>query len=131
MSHMVSLSALYLSLKRLSEILDGRTFQVGPEVGAVRQVASHGFVRASLVHALEPAAVDWLQRAARCAASQRTQSPSFRIKSALILTLDNTDLPLHELFGNRRRIQVERSLESFAPPDVSACGPGDPRPPTR
>ena len=59
---MVNLSALYLSLKRLSEILDGRALPINSDIGAVRQVTSDGLVRTALVYALETAALAWLRK---------------------------------------------------------------------
>ena len=58
----MNLSALYLSLKRLSEILDGSTFVIDKEVGAIRKVASHGFGRVGLVYALETTVLEWLSK---------------------------------------------------------------------
>ncbi len=59
---MLNLSALYLSLKRLSEILDVGTFSISDNTSAVREVASRGLVRTALVYALESAALDWLRK---------------------------------------------------------------------
>lgn len=56
----MNLSALYLSLKRLSELVDLTRWSSGAEAGAIREVG--GAFRTSVTFAVETAALEWLSR---------------------------------------------------------------------
>src|SRR5262245_6896485 len=56
----MNLSALYLSLKRLSELVDLSVYPICSQVGAIREV--DGGTRASVTYAVETAALEWIDR---------------------------------------------------------------------